>query len=360
MANEVNLTFAGDTAQLERAFDRVGQAANGMERDVADASDGFDRASEAADAAENRAQGVASTLTGTADTAAGVGLILKGNLFEGFVTAGGGLADLAEGFNYTLIPAMKGAVTWLKGTRVATLATAAGQHIAAAASKVWAGAQWLLNTALLANPIVLIIVAIIALVAIIVLIATKTDWFQRLWKVAWKGILAYLTFVKNVYVGAFNMMISIGSKLVGAIVSIPGRLKKAFVGLASIITAPFRAAFNFISRAWNATVGQLSWTVPNWVPFGLGGNSISAPQLPQFHSGGVVPGAAGQEMLAVLQAGERVIPAGGGGAVTVVVAAGGGGTSAEQALAILVLKLFKSGALALRVRSDGRVIPAVT
>ena len=59
------------------------------------------------------------------------------------------------------------------------------------ATVTWTGVQWLLNAALTANPIGLVIVAIAALVAVIVLIATKTTWFQTTWRYVW-------TFVKDV------------------------------------------------------------------------------------------------------------------------------------------------------------------
>lgn len=58
----------------------------------------------------------------------------------------------------------------------------------AVVTEVAAGAQWLFNAALLANPITWIVIAIIALIAVIVLIATKTTWFQQIWKWAWGGI----------------------------------------------------------------------------------------------------------------------------------------------------------------------------
>lgn len=47
-------------------------------------------------------------------------------------------------------------------------------------------AAW--NAVMAANPIVLITLAIIALIAVIVLIATKTDFFQKLWAKAWGAI----------------------------------------------------------------------------------------------------------------------------------------------------------------------------
>jgi hypothetical protein len=356
MVNEVKLTFAGDTAQLEQAFDRVEQRAGGVDRAARDAGDGFDRASEAADNAEGKFQGTASALEGSVQSAQGFAAIAKGDLYGGAVLAAGGMADLAEGFNYTIIPMAKTLASFV-AQKAAMIGHAIATTAVSAATKVWAGVQWLLNTALLANPIVLIIIAIIALVAIIVLIATKTTWFQTIWKAVWKGIMAYLNFVKGVYVGAFNLMISIAKKLIDGVMSIPGKLKKAFSGLVDIITWPWRTAFNFISRAWNATVGQLSWTVPGWVPI-VGGNSISAPKLPQFHQGGVASGAMGSEFLAVLRAGERVVPTGGGQGMTVAVVAGGGGSSAERKLTEVVLELFRKGSIKMVVLPNGRVAAA--
>lgn len=239
----------------------------------------------------------------------------------------------------------------------ATAAARVAQLAAAAATGIATAAQWLLNIAMTANPIGIIIVAVAALIAIIVLIATKTDWFQKLWKVVWSGIVAYITFVKDMYVKAFKLMIGIGERLLGAVTKIPGLIKKVWSGLFDILTAPFRAAFNFISRAWNNTVGKLSWTVPGWVP-GIGGNSISVPKLPQFHQGGTASGAMGGEFLAVLRAGERVIPTGeGGGAMTLTVEAGGGGSSVEQKVAALVLDLIRSGAVKLVVRNNRVAVP---
>ena len=105
---------------------------------------------------------------------------------------------------------------------------------------------------------------------------------------------------------------------------LPGMIGGAFKSIAEFITAPFRLAFNTIAKLWNSTIGSLSWTAPSWIP-GIGGNSISAPRLPTFHQGGVMPGAPGTEGLALLQAGETVTPAGRGGGTVVVQASGGSG-----------------------------------
>ncbi|HEX6579220.1 MAG TPA: hypothetical protein VF082_12720 [Jiangellaceae bacterium] len=133
--------------------------------------------------------------------------------------------------------------------------------------------------------------------------------------------------------------------LVSAIRAVPKLLKGALSGVAGIITGPFRAAFNGIARAWNATVGRLSFSIPGWVP-GIGGNSFSAPRIPTFHRGGVVPGAPGQEVLSVLQAGERVTPAG-RGAPEVVLRIDSAGARLDDAIVEILLR-------AMRTRSDVR------
>ena len=152
-------------------------------------------------------------------------------------------------------------------------------------------AQWAWNAAQLASPTTWIILAIVALIAIIVLIATKTDWFQRAWRNSWDWI-------KKAASNTWDFL-----------KKIPDWIGTAFKKIASFITLPFRTAFNFVADAWNNTIGRLSWTVPGWVP-GIGGNNVSVPKIPKFHSGGTIPGAPGSEMLAILQAGETVTPAG--------------------------------------------------
>jgi phage-related protein len=95
-----------------------------------------------------------------------------------------------------------------------------------------------------------------------------------------------------------------------------GNIKGLGQQIVEVVTWPYRTAFNGIADIWNNTVGRLSFKVPSWVP-GIGGNGFDIPDIPKFHSGGVVPGAPGSETLALLQAGERVIPAGGGGGVVI-------------------------------------------
>lgn len=191
-----------------------------------------------------------------------------------------------------------------------------------------AAAQWVWNAATAASPVVWIIAAIVALVAIIVLIATQTNWFADIWNVAWAGIKAGAEATWN-----FIKMI-------------PGWIGDAFRFIGEAISAPFRAAFNGIANLWNNTVGNLVWDVPDWVPL-IGGSHLGVPKIPTFHDGGEVGGAPGTEMLAVLQAGEHVIPAGragGGGGPTEVAFVG----NTSDALATVIMGLIRQGQIQIR------------
>jgi hypothetical protein len=191
--------------------------------------------------------------------------------------------------------------------------------------------QWAWNAAMTANPVGLVIVAIAALIAIIVVIATKTDWFQRLWKAIWSKIgdpvkatfafikavfqawwayvQAVLGLFKKVFTAAFKFAVDWVVKYFRFIYNILNNIRNLFAKIGGYILSPFRAGFNAVSRAWNNTVGRLRWSVPQWVPL-IGGNSISAPSLPTFATGS-------DEILrtgiAMVHKGERIIPASGRG-----------------------------------------------
>lgn len=381
--NQVTLTFAGDSEKLERAFSKVGESARQMSHKVEDTEGRFHKLGESTDSiatksstaygafgalqsgidltrlkAQRHAQALADQAGGLQKVAteakAHVDELKKAAEADGKLTDAekaqiaqaqaaadaaqktadarkeqadaadkaanketglttaltvGGLAfDALSGVTDFATLALQANTFKKVGNTAATVASTAAQGVAKGATLAWTGAQWLLNVALSANPIGLIIIAIAALIAIIVLIATKTTWFQTAWRASWGWI-------KKAAVDVWDWL-----------KQLPGWIGSAFAKVAGFISAPYRAAFNLIADAWNNTIGRLSWTVPGWVPF-LGGNTISVPHLPKFHSGGVVPGPPGSEMLAVLQAGERVTPASGGGGGMEMRITGGGAFS---------------------------------
>jgi hypothetical protein len=155
-------------------------------------------------------------------------------------------------------------------------------------------AQWLWNAAQLASPLTWIVVGIIAIIGVIALLVIKWDWVKEKGAAAWKWI-------KDAAQKSWDWM-----------KTIPGKIADHFRLVGKSLSAPFKSAFNAISDAWNNTVGRLSWTVPGWVP-GVGGNTISAPKLPKFHTGGIVPGVPGTEVPIMALAGEEVVARGGSG-----------------------------------------------
>lgn len=301
----VNLTFAGDSEKLEKAFDSVGASAKSMSDDVgrasssvSDSGKGFDRAGEAADDLDTKAMGFRDTMTGVQDTMLGVGQIAKGNLFEGFFTLGMGIGDLASGFANFLIPAMKNATRAGIANAVSTVRQTAanaahkvGLIASMAATKAMTVAQRALNLVMRANPIGIIITVLFALGAAIVMAWKRSETFRKVVRGAMRGIQI-----------AFGWVLDRGRDLLGWFRALPGRIGGFFRGIGNAIAAPFRAAFNGIRNIWNSTVGGRGFTVPSWVP-GIGGNEF---RIPTLHQGGIVPGAPGSETLSLLQAGEKV------------------------------------------------------
>lgn len=89
------------------------------------------------------------------------------------------------------------------------IAQAIASKIVSAATKAWSVVQWILNAAMLANPIGLFILAIVALVAIIVLVITKLhlwskilDWVGKVASTVWRGVKAGFVKMKDAVVAA--------------------------------------------------------------------------------------------------------------------------------------------------------------
>ncbi|KXK61951.1 hypothetical protein AWW66_10950 [Micromonospora rosaria] len=263
-------------ADLSQANEDAAQAGRDMaqaNRDAKDAQLNLNDAQKAADPSTLTRWGSEIELVSTA----AMGLVGTVNL-------------LAMANQAVSISAMRAAAA-TTASRIAAVAGAVATGVATAA-------QWAWNLAMSANPIGLIVLAIGALVGAIVWVATKTTWFQDSWRWIWSKIGEPVK-------AAWDWIKRVGGTALDYYLSMPGRIWGAFKKIGGYVSAPFRAGFNAVSTAWNNTVGRLSWTVPGWVPF-LSGKTVSAPQLPTFHSGGTIPGRPGENVLAVLQAGERV------------------------------------------------------
>lgn len=286
MASDVKVTISGDSTSLEKSFSKVGSSAKTMAADL-DSADGkakgfsssFSKVGDTVDSSESKFMGTADVLDGLATTM-GFNIDRQIELARGFGDIAGGLTNLGPMFSGIIgkIGAMVGI------TSAQTAATGAAT-----------GAQTGLNAALAANPIGLIVAGLVLLVGGLVLAYQKSETFRNIVKGAFDA-------VKTAAEATWNFIRSLPEKIGG----IGGAVKDALLW-------PYKTAFNLIARAWNSTVGKLSFEIPSWVPGGLGGKGFQMPRLPEFHTGGVVPGAPGTEVPILAMAGETVVPAGGGG-----------------------------------------------
>lgn len=264
----VKATFIGDSSSLEKTFQNVGAKAVSMAGDFDKAEaksksfgSAMDSAGNAADASESKFMGAADLLDGLGGA---FGLPTEGatNMMRSF-------GDLSGGFS-ALQPMIGGVGTMFK-TLGATLIT----------------------------PPMGIILLIGGLVAALVLAYQKSETFRDI-------VHGAFNTVKGAAEAVWNFIKTLPEKIMG----IGGAIKDA-------VLWPYKTAFNLVSKAWNSTVGKLSFEVPSWVP-GMGGKGFSMPKLPEFHTGGVVPGAPGTEVPILAMAGETVSPAGAGGGTTIV------------------------------------------
>lgn len=109
-------------------------------------------------------------------------------------------------------------------------------------------------------------------------------------KSAWNGVSTWFSDRFDEFVGFWQ--------------ALPGRISAHFVGMFNGIKDAFKSAVNWVIRQWN----NLSFTIGGGEIMGkqLPSVTLDTPNIPEFHAGGVVPGRPGQEVLALLQAGETV------------------------------------------------------
>jgi len=283
VAADVRVNITGDSRSLEKAFSNVGQSAKTMAADLDSASaksrnfgGAMDRAGEAAGNSESKFMGTADILDGLGG-AFGLPTDKATGLFRAF-------GDLSGGFE-AIQPLFTGVLTKLG---LMTSATAAETTATTAAT----GAQTGLNAALAANPIGLVVAAIAALVAIGFVVVKNWDTIKAAFSATWGWIKDRL------------------NDLVGIIGGLPGRIATVARGMFDGIKEAFRAALNWVIDRWNG----LEFKLPDvgFGPFRTPGFTLGVPDIPKFHSGGVVPGPRGAAVPILAQAGETVTPAGAG------------------------------------------------
>ena len=331
--NQIKLTFAGDSADAAKSFDKLGKSSKSFGKDISSASKDMGRATqrvdalgESADQLDTRAMGFRDTLTGVQDLSAGLKQLDKDGkpTIENMLLIGYGVGDLASGVANLGAPLLKMGAQWVATfasmavSTVTSIATQIASWIALGISSLIGAAQvaaaWLLSIA----PIALVIIAVVALVVLIIKNwDTIKEWTIKIFKAVWEFIkkafevvkklfMTYVNFYISIYKGIWtgikwvwdtittfigSTLSAVGDKITGfknravnIIKQIPSAIRSILSGTANAITGPFKNGFQGIRRAWNSTVGGKGFSVPSWVPE-IGGRSFRIPKLAK---GGIV------------------------------------------------------------------------
>jgi len=121
---------------------------------------------------------------------------------RGIAAATKGLAGFVKQSALALAGLARQAAAWV-AAKAATIAHSV-------ATKAAAAAQWLLNAAMSANPIGLIVLAIAALVGVFIVLWKKCDWFRNFWIGVWEHI-------KVVAAAVWPVIKAVGEKIVAAL-----------------------------------------------------------------------------------------------------------------------------------------------
>lgn len=282
MGPTVTLTFAGDETDLMQAVDKVGDGVEDLAdrvdkstKDIRSHAKAFDAMGEGTDKAEKKFTGFKDVLDGgkSALEAWGDESMSTTDKLIAFGQAG---ADMAGGLTDFLIPAISGLTTLMRGGLASAM------------------------TFIAAHPLM---IALLALAAVFVLLWTRSETFRN---IVISVFNAVKDFIVNVFKGAFDFVVNLVQGYIDIYRRIGQGIIDVFEAVGNAIKNAFKAAFNFVADVWNKSVGRLQFDIPSWVPF-IGGNHFGVPQITKFHSGtSTVPGGPGTEMLAILQAGEKV------------------------------------------------------
>lgn len=114
----------------------------------------------------------------------------------------------------------------------------------------------------------------------------------------WDGIKTGITAAKDWVSGSFDGLVTL-------VTGLPGRMLGLFDGMWDGIKDAFKAAVNWVIDKWN----NLSFHIGGGSVFGISLPSVTidTPDIPRFHSGGIVPGVPGVDRLILAQAGEGVL-----------------------------------------------------
>ncbi|WIY05464.1 hypothetical protein QRX60_17035 [Amycolatopsis mongoliensis] len=181
---------------------------------------------------------------------------------------------------------------------------------------IWSAAIWVLNAAMYANPIGLVIAAIVALIAIVAVIITYWDpiaaFFVSLWNTVKDAVTAAAAWIWQRLVDAWNFIKGVWSSVSGFFSGVWGGITSGVTTAMNWVRDRFNDAWGFIKGVWNGVGSFFSgvWSsIGNGLKSALNGairllngaidgiNNItgavgipSIPHIPYLAKGGTVQG----------------------------------------------------------------------
>ena len=193
-----------------------------------------------------------------------------GHLIDGVSALCGWLLDLggatneanaaADPFAWSNLGKVLGYVLGLFVAWKAALLAVRGVMVAvSAATKAWAAVQWVLNAAMSANPIGLVVIAIAGLIAAGAWLVQNWDEIAAWWNDLWSGIAAWTVekwdAITGTITGAWDSIIS---GITGFGASILSGLQGAWDTASGAASAAWEGIKGIVSGAWDAIVGGIA------------------------------------------------------------------------------------------------------
>ncbi|MEU9406203.1 phage tail tape measure protein [Streptomyces sp. NPDC048281] len=251
-----------------RAMKSAGSAAANFGRNAGRA---ISRAGKAAwSGVVNGAKGAGRAMRDAGKAAANLGRNIGRAAARGAKAAWSGLVTAVRGAGRAMATAGRAALTLAKNTARATLAAARSAiawtvekvkvAAAAIAERAAAAAQWILNAAMDASPVTLIVLGIAALVAGLILAYNKVGWFRDFVNGAFKAIGQAISWVVDWVKGHWPLLLAI---LTGPIGIAVGLVVKYWDKITSAASTMYHGTVNVLK-------GLVSWVA------GLPGKAKSA------------------------------------------------------------------------------------
>ena len=179
--------------------------------------------------------------------------------------------DIGTKIKDEVVPAVKNVFEWIQklspviaavGTAIAGLALVGfiqNFKTIIASTKLWTAAQWLLNAAMSANPITLVVIAIAALVAAFVVLWNKSEAFRNFWIGLWDNVKAVASTAWEAITGffsaAWDTIKAVWDVVLGYFQTLWAGIQTTFSVVSEVLSGFFSAAWNAIKAIWDFVVG---------------------------------------------------------------------------------------------------------